>query len=84
MRLPIGCGATIWIISIPAGGYYQRGWEKMRWETWKADEVITVPWSSRIIDTRRLSSIEVVRPVASWIKLNIPHGLESLESGMQF
>lgn len=47
------------------------GWEEMRWEVWTADEVKTVPWRSRIIDTSNLEPVEVAQLVSEWIKENI-------------
>jgi hypothetical protein len=47
------------------------GWEGMRWEAWNADEVTSVPWKARIIDTSSRSPLEVARRVGEWIKSNI-------------
>jgi hypothetical protein len=47
------------------------GWEEMRWEVWNSEEVTTVPWRTRIVNTSDLSAIEVAREVGSWIKQHI-------------
>jgi hypothetical protein len=46
------------------------GWEGMRWDVWNAEEVV-VPWRSHIIDTSELTSSEVAREVAAWIKMHV-------------
>ena len=47
------------------------GWEEMRWERWNAEEIRTVPWRAKIIDTSELGPNSAAQQVLSWIKQHI-------------